>query len=495
MGYVGSNQEAYDMFGLSIRSRHGKPPDVPTRFGLRGFFSLVTRNWEVHYSEYKRWIEASDEAAQLLLAERNRQRNAPFAELPFTGIPDDQIPAAERSIAQRRGHFCDVGSLRQLPSYAPSLIRLWTEAKQQGMSNDEAFLYVHRSMSPWAPCWDRDEERKRQGLPKIDAKVTRRLRQVTVWRKTGDLDVPWDAEVKGQLWQVRLNDFPLAYMYTLIIGGEVIGDFNNWPGAWDRGERKPRKEPAPLGPRATIQVDASTLLPRYQGGECEGVWRDLVALGADVRQPAYRDAAWAVAEETMRRARQNVELIVERLKKLGYRFHESRSVLIPASAKKRKLIERAERSGLWLPISLRACLEVMGEVDLNGSHPALCFMDTEEGNPGIYADPLQVTFWQLDEAVHDWAEADGEDRDPVELIVSMNARDKAGRGLDWEAEGGYVVRIPNGVADAMLEGAPGGGTFVEYLRRSFQWGGFPGWERYEQRPEELAGLRTGLVAI
>jgi hypothetical protein len=27
-------------------------------------------------------------------------------------------------------------------------------------------------------------------------------------------------------------------------------------------------------------------------------------------------------------------------------------------------------------------------------------------------------------------------------------------------------------------------TFVEHLRLSFRWGGFPGWERYDPRPEQ-----------
>jgi len=60
----------------------------------------------------------------------------------------------------------------------------------------------------------------------------------------------------------------------------------------------------------------------------------------------------------------------------------------------------------------------------------------------------------------------------------------------------YSMRVPNGACDAVLEGEPRGKTLVEYLRLSFRWGGFPGWEKYKDRPErELAFLRNGLLAI
>ncbi len=39
-------------------------------------------------------------------------------------------------------------------------------------------------------------------------------------------------------------------------------------------------------------------------------------------------------------------------------------------------------------------------------------------------------------------------------------------------------------------------TFVNYLRICFRWGGFPGWERIETRPEEdLAFLTEGLLSL
>jgi hypothetical protein len=222
----------------------------------------------------------------------------------------------------------------------------------------------------------------------------------------------------------------------------------------------------------------------------------LVALGADVRQPAYYDAAWAVAQETMRRARHNVDLLVARLKELGYQFIDPKAANRPLNTKETKLLERAERTGLLLPLSARAWLQVVGQVDLNGSHPVLCFQDNPQGQPAVYTDPLQVWFWQLEELVYAWTHMDKESREPVQCIVSMTASDKGGRAIDQEAEGGYQFTIPNGSADAILEGETHSVTFVEYLRLSFQWGGFPGWERYENRPEkELVLLREGLLPI
>jgi hypothetical protein len=61
-------------------------------------------------------------------------------------------------------------------------------------------------------------------------------------------------------------------------------------------------------------------LQRYEAGEHEAVWADMMALGRQVRERPYLADAFAVARETMRRARHNVEAIIERLDALGYHF-------------------------------------------------------------------------------------------------------------------------------------------------------------------------------
>jgi hypothetical protein len=63
-----------------------------------------------------------------------------------------------------------------------------------------------------------------------------------------------------------------------------------------------------------------SFLERYEGGEHEPVWTELVALGDAVREePLYTDAL-AVAHATMRRARRNIELLIPRLVAIGYQF-------------------------------------------------------------------------------------------------------------------------------------------------------------------------------
>lgn len=62
------------------------------------------------------------------------------------------------------------------------------------------------------------------------------------------------------------------------------------------------------------------LLRRYEAGEHERVWADMMALGTGVREAPHFDDAWAVARETMRRARHNIEQIIRRLDAMGYRF-------------------------------------------------------------------------------------------------------------------------------------------------------------------------------
>ena len=60
----------------------------------------------------------------------------------------------------------------------------------------------------------------------------------------------------GQRWEVRINDFPEEYMYSLLIDGTVVGDFHDWPEAWDRGSAK-------LERPATIAAALLSLMPRH----------------------------------------------------------------------------------------------------------------------------------------------------------------------------------------------------------------------------------------
>jgi hypothetical protein len=62
-------------------------------------------------------------------------------------------------------------------------------------------------------------------------------RQVAIsWTKTGDHDVPWQATKHGRTLQVRLGDFPAEPLYTLLVDGEAIESFDEWPTRWIRPE-------------------------------------------------------------------------------------------------------------------------------------------------------------------------------------------------------------------------------------------------------------------
>src|SRR5215472_15665414 len=65
----------------------------------------------------------------------------------------------------------------------------------------------------------------------------------------------------------------------------------------------------------------ASFLSRYQRGEHEQVWTELLALGEQVREERLYLDALAVARETMRRVRYNIEMLIPRLKDIGYHFY------------------------------------------------------------------------------------------------------------------------------------------------------------------------------
>jgi hypothetical protein len=64
--------------------------------------------------------------------------------------------------------------------------------------------------------------------------------QTVFWRRAPEKDrtaesyVIYEATVSGQKWQLQLNDFPDEPLYTLLVEGQHVEDFNEFPSCWIR---------------------------------------------------------------------------------------------------------------------------------------------------------------------------------------------------------------------------------------------------------------------
>jgi hypothetical protein len=240
-----------------------------------------------------------------------------------------------------------------------------------------------------------------------------------------------------------------------------------------------------------LRAHAGGKLPfydRYQAGAHREVWRELISLGDRVREDRHAADALAVAYETMGRVRENVRTLVERLTALGYRFgmsgtrHETARAHTPPPPDIHTQIVSFERAYGVLPLSLRAFYEVVGDVNLIGSHPTLAPADGP-----VATDPLVV--YALDEgAVECDEDDDGEGRSSA-ITIAPDDLHKA------NTSGGapYEMAIPDLRADGELLNERHHLFFVDYLRSCFRFGGFPGYDGAAKVPEETGALAAGLV--
>ncbi len=233
-----------------------------------------------------------------------------------------------------------------------------------------------------------------------------------------------------------------------------------------------------------------SFVARYQQGACEQVWNELYALGNQIRSDLLYPEALAVAHETMRRVRVNIELLIPRLQTIGYEFGyewlrasdphnaslaewiaEQPAIYAPPSEKIGLKIAQFEQETGLLPLSLRAFYLEVGSVNFVGWHPRWDrFSRYEPRAKGI--DPLVVV--DFSEAVVEfpyWKEeyAGAEDAPP---------------------------EPPNDAIDGRLLREWHKTTFVNYLRMCLRYGGISGLESIEHFIEEdLAYLRKDLLPI
>lgn len=221
-------------------------------------------------------------------------------------------------------------------------------------------------------------------------------------------------------------------------------------------------------------------LDRYQSGYRSDVWHELRQLGAAIHDSDDHLAeAQEVCDEMARRARRNVEVIVQRLTEQGFRFHTNDDdqtpcvPYVPPGDNAVGVIDWLEAQFSSVPLTLLSWIRIVGDVWLVGSHP--------EWPESTAADPLVI-------------EAEGA-RYPTDLIQGyfdgeLNAHE------EWSSEaedagvfvlplapdrlhkdnvsGGppYGMMLPDGCADGLFV-AETPMPFVSYLNSVFRSGGFP----------------------
>lgn len=186
-----------------------------------------------------------------------------------------------------------------------------------------------------------------------------------------------------------------------------------------------------------------------------------------------------MCDEMARRARSNIEMLVERLSDAGYRFHTNDDVQetvvphIPPTADASALaVWLTEQFGV-VPMTLLSWVRIVGDVWLVGTHPAW--------PAAARADPLVIEIEgsrypgssptaSIDEeftAWQDWTAADV-NAGPFVLPLAPDRLHKE------NVSGGdpYGMLLPDGCVDGLFVG-DATVPFVSYLNSVFENGGFP----------------------
>lgn len=243
-------------------------------------------------------------------------------------------------------------------------------------------------------------------------------------------------------------------------------------------------------------------LARFCGGEHRAVWTELLA-----QTPVSEEEAWAVATETMGRVRRNLEAIVERLGATGYVFADtnmgSDEPIRPLTTPGEEYSDLANWLNTTLgpiPISLRAFLTCVGDVNLLGYHSnwPSDLVWRLNGN-FYYVDPFVCEFrWEQHGSLEKTKQHFLNERDewqrhadefgeagPCRIDFAPDPVHKAG----YSGGGPYGILVPDGRADGMVDLDGEKFFFVDYLRRAIlDYGSLFG---FRHMPE---GSDGGLVA-
>jgi hypothetical protein len=197
-------------------------------------------------------------------------------------------------------------------------------------------------------------------------------------------------------------------------------------------------------------------LEHYRAGRHREVWTEITSAGPDLD----REDATAVARETMRRARGNVERLVEALPAHGFVFGDTPHAPPPAGIAQR--LDALEDVIGAIPLALRVFFEEVGQVNLNGTHAEWTF---DYPDPLVVHAPIDFIRSEFEE----WSEERYSETFEIPLAPDFLHKANVSGGSP------YSLAVPNATADGLLLWEPHQTTFVNYLRIAFAAGGMPGW--------------------
>ena len=267
------------------------------------------------------------------------------------------------------------------------------------------------------------------------------------------------------------------------------------------------------------------LIDDYRAGRHVETWARLRELGGDVRKSEWLDDALEVARETMRRARQNIEILVPRLREAGYEFEQPDAAHVPATSSDATMIAEIEKAVGPMPLSFRAFYEIVGSVNFCQSSDQLVQYSQKrrktateieilgEQDP-LYVLPLSLLFEDLMAArAHrrkigryarfGWREG-GENR-----WYCQFAPDEFHKA-NYSGGENYNLFIPDPAADFRIhdlylrvsdDQGEDREWFVDHLRSAFLGGGFRGkcdLDDFIKRPPDtplIRRLREGLLEL
>jgi uncharacterized protein YjaG (DUF416 family) len=235
-----TNQTAFEqyrrMVESDIKGQVTLPMDVEP--GSYLFAMSYLGYWMGRYSRRAQTINGSygrlaDKVGVNSLVARNQALDAAEDEQPEW---DNEVRELVEMCLQNnsRMNVLDAASIETPHGYGPSLRRLWLQGRRLGASDLDAWNFVRSWSSHRPPAWQAEDVRKRKGWAFSTPELGQKLAKELSWKRTNNAVHPWETEAEGEIWRIRINDFPDEILYSLVVAGNDAGDFHDWPESWRR---------------------------------------------------------------------------------------------------------------------------------------------------------------------------------------------------------------------------------------------------------------------